>query len=252
MEVTTARRKRSQRRVLRPRANPRTPRTTASPAAKRSQKTREKANSRAPTEDRESGGGGEGSTIEPTSTGEDGESSGEWTMNRAKEVKREPVCLKGCGASTPASSFPEQRSPASSREGRATSREGAESQAGDTVSSADTPSSFPLSPEVTTGHMRGQMQRAQTPSARTRDGTRSGVMAAITELQKCGEALLTEAEGSGVKFDIATEIEHEIQCGACDDFGLAAESTPHPGSLIMISVLQLVCTLVTSRVRHRT
>ena len=29
--------------------------------------------------------------------------------------------------------------------------------------------------------------------------------------------------------EIATEIEHEIQWGACDDFGLAAESTPHPG-----------------------
>ena len=54
-------------------------------------------------------------------------------------------------------------------------------------------------------------------------------MAAIPELQSFGEALLRETAGPGVTFEIATEIEHEIRWGSCDDFGLAAESTPHPG-----------------------
>ena len=49
----------------------------------------------------------------------------------------------------------------------------------------------------------------------------------ITELQNCGETLLMEATGLGI--EIATQIEHEIQSGACDDFSLAAESDPHPG-----------------------
>ena len=52
---------------------------------------------------------------------------------------------------------------------------------------------------------------------------------AITELQNFGEVPPTEAAGPGVAFEIVTEIVHEIQWGACDDFGLAAESTPHPG-----------------------
>ena len=52
----------------------------------------------------------------------------------------------------------------------------------------------------------------------------------ITELQTYGEVLLREAAGPRVRFQIATEIEKEIQWGASDGFGLLAESTPHPGN----------------------
>ena len=82
--------------------------------------------------------------------------------------------------------------------------------------------------EVVAGRTGGQTRQAQSPSTWTRDGACSGAMAAITELQHCGEALLTEAAGPGGISEIATETEHEIQWGACDDFGLAAESTPYP------------------------
>ena len=51
---------------------------------------------------------------------------------------------------------------------------------------------------------------------------------AITELQSFGEALLTEAAGPEVIFEITTDIEHEIRWGAYDDFGHATGSTPHP------------------------
>ena len=54
-------------------------------------------------------------------------------------------------------------------------------------------------------------------------------MAAITELNSFGEALVAEAAGPGVTFKIATEIKNGIQWRACDDFGLAAENTPHTG-----------------------
>ena len=30
-------------------------------------------------------------------------------------------------------------------------------------------------------------------------------------------------------FKITTEIEHRIQSGACDNFGLTVEKVPHPG-----------------------
>ena len=82
---------------------------------------------------------------------------------------------------------------------------------------------------MTAGRMRGQTRQVQPLSARTRDGARSEVLVATPELQTFDEALLTEAAGSGVIFGFATEIQHEIQWRACDDFGLAAESTQHPG-----------------------
>ena len=53
-------------------------------------------------------------------------------------------------------------------------------------------------------------------------------MTAITGLHNVIEALLTEGVGPGVTLKIATEIEQEMQYGACNDFGLAAENTPHP------------------------
>ena len=64
--------------------------------------------------------------------------------------------------------------------------------------------------EVTTGRTRGQTRQVQPSSARALDGARSEAMAAITELQNFGEALLTEAVGPGVMFEFATDIEHEI------------------------------------------
>ena len=173
-----------------------------------------------------------------------------------KEVKSRPVRLKVGGVSAPALFFPVQQSFASSAEGIAASRKGAESQAYDTVSSADMPSPFPPSSdsgggegdvparenqhilppwerylggnEVTALHTRGR-RKAQPTSARTWDGNRIETMAALTEIQNFGEALRTEAAGPGVTFEIWTEIEHEIQWGVCDDFVLAAESTPYPG-----------------------
>ena len=63
-----------------------------------------------------------------------------------KEVKRGPVCLEAGEMGAPAPSFPEQQSPASSREGPAVSREGTKNQEGDTVSSADRPSFLPRDP----------------------------------------------------------------------------------------------------------
>ena len=100
-------------------------------------------------EDRESSGGGKYSTAKFTSAKDDVESDYERTANRAKEDKHEPVRLEMSGASAPALSFSEKQSPvssgessAASEEGTATSREGAESQEGDTMSSADSPSSF--------------------------------------------------------------------------------------------------------------
>ena len=89
-----------------------------------------------------SGDANEGQTE---STEDDCESGDEWTTNRAKEAKRGPVRLEGGVASAPASSFPEQQTLASSGQDIAASREGAKSQAGDTLSSTDTPSSFPPS-----------------------------------------------------------------------------------------------------------
>ena len=84
--------------------------------------------------------------------------------NRAKEAKRGPVCLEVGSASAAASSFPEQQSPASSGvgpavsgEGIAASREGTERQAGDSVSSVDTPSYFP--PSSNSGGGEGYVQR---------------------------------------------------------------------------------------------
>ena len=52
-------------------------------------------------------------------------------------------------------------------------------------------------------------------------------MAAITDLRNVGEALLTEIVGPRVAFEIPTKIELDVQGGACDDIGLAVESTPH-------------------------
>ena len=125
------------------------------------------------------------------------------------------------------------------------------------MSSVDTPSYFPLSTdsgggegdvparenpqvlppqerylsgnEVTTGRIRGQTQQVQPPSARTRNEARSKATAIVFDLQNGGEALLTEAAGPGLMFEIATEIEHKNQRGACDDVGLATERTLYPG-----------------------
>ena len=78
-------------------------------------------------------------------------------------------------------------------------------------------------------------------------------MATITELQYFGEALLTEAAGPGVTFNITREIGHKIQWGVCDDFGLAAESTPHPRESYcdFRSPIGKHINLVTSSVRGR-
>ena len=137
------------------------------------------------------------------------------------------------------------------------SRENVESQAADTMSSANTLSYFPLSSdsdggegdvparktshvlppresylsgnEVTTERTHGQTWQAQPLSAKPRGHARSEIMALIIELQSFGEALLTEAAGPGVTFEITTDIEHAIQWGTYGDFGLTVESTPHPG-----------------------
>ena len=49
------------------------------------------------------------------------------------------------------------------------------------------------------------------------------MMTAITELKNVGGTLLTDAVGPRVIFEITKEIKHEIQWGACDDFGLTVE-----------------------------
>ena len=186
--------------------------------------------------------------AEPTSAEDSDDFGGELTTNRAKEAKCGLMRLKLAGASAQASSCPEQQSPSPSGEGptgrgdsTVATLEGAESQAGDTVSTADTPSYFPPSsdsggeegdaPAGENSQMLppwkrcGQTRKAQPPFARTRDGARSEDMGAITKLQAFGEALLTETAGPGEKFKIAREIEHLIQWRACEDFGLAAEGT---------------------------
>ena len=78
---------------------------------------------------------------------------------------------------------------------------------------------------VTAERTCGQTRHAQSPSARTRDGAHSELMAATTELNNFDEALLTKA--AGVIFEVV--IEPEIQWEACDDFDLAAKTTLHPG-----------------------
>ena len=58
-------------------------------------------------EDRELGGGNKDSATESTSTEDNGESGGEWTATRAKEVKRGLVRVEVGSASALAPSFTE-------------------------------------------------------------------------------------------------------------------------------------------------
>ena len=162
----------------------------------------------------------------------------------------------GC-ARAPAPSFPDQQSFTANGEGPAASQEGAQRQAGDTVSLTDTRSSFPpLSDagggkgdvpmrenpqvfpprqrylsrnKVNTGRTRGQTRQTQPPSTQTRDGASRKVVVVITKLRNVGKTVRKEAAGLGVTFKIAPEIEHENQWGAYDEFGLAVESTSYPG-----------------------
>ena len=110
------------------------------------------------TEDRESGGGGEGSPAESISAEENGESGGECTTNRAMEANRGAVRLEVVHS--------KQQYPASSREGTAASGKGiaasrgsTESKAGDTVSSADTPSFSIRHPMQVAGGVMSQRER---------------------------------------------------------------------------------------------
>ena len=60
-----------------------------------------------------------------------------------------------------------------------------------------------------------------------------------------------EAAGSAVTFETATEFEHEIRWRDCDDLGLAAESTLHPGESDCDFRSRMVCALNASRAHRR-
>ena len=131
MEMTTATWKKSQRGVVRPRANPRAPKTATSTAAKSSQKKRAKANLRAPKKEILA------AEEKAVRRSPPAERRGRWQVRRRVGDKnsqegqaRASAQRKRAGTVLVLKQFP-----ASSVEDSAANREGAKHQAGDTVSS---------------------------------------------------------------------------------------------------------------------